>query len=336
MQSDLTTEISSELPSAGGAPAAPFMVRRSPRVSLPNWLRLFLSNRKAALGLAILAFFVLVAIVGPLIWRGDPTAADYTIQPQQPPSATHWLGTDQQSHDIFLEMVDGTRPALILGFSIGTLATAIAVLIGMGAGYAGGWIDEVLMFFTNVVLVTPSLPLIIALASFVQVKNDIPIVLIISLTGWAWGARVLRSQTLAMRKKDFIQAAVVRGEPWWRIVLHDILPNMTSLVMSGFIGTTIFAIGSAAGLVFLGYGNLAETSWFTILYWAQNSNAVQDGAWWLFLPPGLAIGLVGVACALINYGIDEVSNPRLRVDKVKAVRRTLSPPPPDAAKGAAS
>src|SRR5205085_4567092 len=147
------------------------------------------------------------------------------------------------------------------------------------------------------------------------------IILVISLTGWAAGARVLRSQTLSLRQKEFVQAAVVRGEPGLRIVLREILPNMTSLVVSNFIGTTVFAIGSAAGLVFLGLGNIAEVSWFSILYQAQNASALQDGAWWSFVPPGLAIALVGTALALVNYGIDEISNPRLRGEKTEGGRR---------------
>ncbi len=261
-------------------------------------------------------------------------ASDYSAPPQQPPSAAHWFGTDQQNHDIFLQMVYGTRSSLALGFSIGALATLLSILIGMSAGYFGGWVDEILSLLTNIVLVIPSLPLIIVLASWVQVKNDVPIVAIIGLTSWAWGARVLRSQTLTMRRKDFVLASQVSGESGWRIVLREILPNMTSLVVSGFIGTTVYAIGAAAGLYFLGFGNLAEVNWFSILYWAQNSSALQTGAWWTFVIPGGAIALVGTALSLINFGIDEISNPRLRVEKVKPAARAAMRPAPVAAEKA--
>ncbi len=261
-------------------------------------------------------------------------ASDYSAPPQQPPSAAHWFGTDQQNHDIFLQMVYGTRSSLALGFSIGALATLLSILIGMSAGYFGGWVDEILSLLTNIVLVIPSLPLIIVLASWVQVKSDVPIVAIIGLTSWAWGARVLRSQTLTMRRKDFVLASQVSGESGWRIVLREILPNMTSLVVSGFIGTTVYAIGAAAGLYFLGFGNLAEVNWFSILYWAQNSSALQTGAWWTFVIPGGAIALVGTALSLINFGIDEISNPRLRVEKVKPAARAATRPAPVAAEKA--
>ena len=339
----------------GPAGAAPLTVRqgaasggRSPgaserqRVSSlarragPRWLRALLMDRKAALGLAILLFFLLVAIFGPLIWRGDPMASDYTARPQQPPSAAHWFGTDQQSHDVFLQMVYGTRSSLALGFSIGALATLLSVLVGMSAGYFGGWVDEILSLLTNIVLVIPSLPLIIVLASWVQVKNDVPIIAIIGLTSWAWGARVLRSQTMTVRRKDFVLAAQVSGEAGWRIVLGEVLPNMTSLVVSGFIGTTVFAIGAAAGLYFLGFGNLSGVNWFTILYWAQNSSALQTGAWWTFVIPGGAVALVGTALSLINFGIDQISNPRLRTEKVKKAARVAREPMPVAAAGKVS
>ncbi len=320
------TDTSAHLTGAGRTPVAPSPARRRRRLSAPRWLSLLLSDRKAAVGVAILSFFVLVAIVGPLIWQGDPSVGDFTVKPQQAPSGAHWLGTDQQGRDIFLGLVNGTRPALIICFSVGVIATVIAVVVGLSAGYFGGWVDEVLMLFTNIVLVIPSFPLIIVVTSFIQVQNDyVPIVVILGLTGWAFGARVLRSQAMSLRQKDFIQASVVRGESSMRIVLRDILPNMISLVVSGFIGTVIFALGTSAALVFLGYGNLSQVSWFSMLYWAQNASALQVDAWWLFLPPGLAIALVGTACALVNFGIDEISNPRLRTEKVKVPRDAVLP-----------
>jgi peptide/nickel transport system permease protein len=308
-------------------------VWRRPHIGLPRWLASLLADRKAATGLVILAFFIAVAVMGPLIWRGDPMASDYTATPQQPPSAAHWLGTDQQSHDIFLQMVYGARPSLVLALAIGFCATMLSVLVGMSAGYFGGWVDEILSLVTNIVLVIPSLPLIIVLASWIHVKNDLPIIAIVSLTSWAWGARVLRSQTLSLRQKDFVLAARVSGEPGWRIMLVEILPNMTSLVVSGCIGTAVFALGAAAGLYFLGFGNLAEVNWFTILYWAQNASALQTGAWWTFVFPGVAIALVGTALSLINFGIDEISNPRLRVEKIKPLARVKAQPTPVASVG---
>ncbi len=314
------------------APTAPGS-RRARGAGAALLARSILGNRKAALGVVMLAFFVLVAVVGPIIWPGDPSAPFYDGPPMQAPSAAHWFGTDQQSHDIFLQMVYGTRPVLFIGFSIALLATVLAG-IGILGGYVGGWVDDALNLLTNVFLVIPAFPLVIVLASWIQVKNDIPLILVITLTSWPWGARVLRSQTLSLRERDFVQAAVVSGEGTWRVVTREILPNMISIVMGNFIGTVIAAVGSAAGLYFLGLGNLSEVNWFTILYWAQQASALQQGAWWTFVIPGCAIAAVGVACALINYGIDEVSNPRLRVEKVKSARKRVASAPSMATAGA--
>ena len=287
---------------------------------VPRWLRLLVANRRARIGLLIIAVFVFVAIAGPLIFPGSPHDTDYSGLPQQGPSARHWLGTDQQSHDIFRQLIHGTRPTLILGFSIGAIATALAVLIGMTAGYFGGLVDEVLSLIMNVFLVIPTIPLMIVLAAWLRVRSDLAIIAVISLTSWAFGARVFRSQTLSLREREFALAAVVRGESRTRVALVEVLPNMMSLVVSGLIGTTVFAVGTAAGLQFIGLGNVSEVNWFTILYWAQNTSSLQTGAWWTFVPAGLAIAVFGLGCTLVNYGIDQISNPRLE-DARKQLRR---------------
>jgi peptide/nickel transport system permease protein len=289
----------------------------------PRWIRLLVGNRKARIGLLIIGFFLFIAIFGPALVHGNPHASDYTGLPEQAPSARHWLGTDQQSHDIFTQLVYGTRPTLILGFSIGAIATGIAILIGMTAGYFGGFVDEALSLIMNVFLVIPTIPLMIVLAAWLQVRSDLAIIAVISLTGWAFSARIFRSQTLSLRERDFALAAVVRGESRIRIALVEVLPNMMSLVVSSLIGTTIFAIGTAAGLQFIGLGNVSEVNWFTVLYWAQNTSSLETGAWWTFVPAGLAIAVFGMGCTFVNYGIDQISNPRL-----ESVRKQLRFGPP--------
>jgi peptide/nickel transport system permease protein len=141
------------------------------------------------------------------------------------------------------------------------------------------------------------------------------IVLVLSLTSWAYGARVLRSQTLVLGNSEFVAAARVAGEPTWRIVLFEILPNMTSLVASSWFGAIIFVILTEATLAFIGLGNPNALSWGTMLYWAQNNQALLVHAWWTFIPPGVCIALIGLSMTLINYGIDEITNPRLHVEK---------------------
>jgi len=317
------TETGRDVPSSAGMPAAPTTVRRSPRLGALRWLRLLVSDRRAAVGLVLLGFFVFIAIFGPFIWSGDPTASDYNAI-RQAPSVQHWFGTDQQGHDMFLQMVDGTRAPLIIGFTVAIGATILAVLIGTAAGYFGGLIDEALSLLTNVFLVIPSLPLVVVIATWIHVNSDAPIIFALILTGWAFGARVLRSQTMSVRNKDFVMAAQVSGESGWRIVLAEILPNMISIVVSSFIGTALYAIGIAAATLFIGVGNVTAVSWFTMLYWAQSNQVFLTGAWWTFVPPGLAIALVGTSFALINFGIDTISNPRLRSERVKPARTSRS------------
>ncbi len=291
--------------------------RRVPRLSRKRlgFLGLLLMNRKAAIGVGILVFFILVGIFAPVI---APTKDPNRMigRPHEAPSLEHPLGTTRQGQDVFTQLVWGTRITLAVGFVTGTIVIAIAVIIGISAGYLGSWPDELLSLLTNVVLVIPALPLIIVISGFIERPGPTTIVLVLAAISWAYGARVLRSQTLTIRHSDFVEAARVVGEPTWRIVIYEILPNMTSLVASAWIGAVLYAVLTEATLEFIGLGNPNITTWGTILYWAQNNAALMTNAWWTFIPPGVCIALVGFALVLINYGIDEISNPRLRTDKV--------------------
>jgi peptide/nickel transport system permease protein len=285
-------------------------VSRKRRNFLPAWAKIFLGNRKAATGLAILVFFIGVALFSPLISPGDPNKM--VGRPHDPPSAAHPFGTSRQGQDIFKQVVQGARQSLVIGFVTGTLIISFCILIGVTAGYMGGVVDEALSLMMNIFLILPGLPLIIVVAGWVQQPGPSTIMLVLAFTSWAYGARVLRSQTLVLRNSDFVAAARVTGEPGWRIVLFEILPNMTSLVVSSWIGAVIFVILTESTLSFVGLGNPNSVSWGTTLYWASNNQALLTGAWWTFIPPGLCIAMTGLSLTLINYGIDEITNPRLR------------------------
>ena len=305
---------------ASAAPAA--AARRIPRLSLARLgiLGALLTNRKAAIGVGIVTFFVLVAIFAPVI---APTRDPNRMvgRPHEAPSLEHPLGTTRQGQDVFTQIVWGTRITLMVGFVTGTVVILIAVIIGISSGYMAGWSDEILSLLTNVVLVIPALPLIIVIAGFVDRPGPETIVLVLASISWAYGARVLRAQTLTIRNSDFVAAARVVGDPTWRVVLNEILPNMTSLVVSAWIGAVLYAVLTEATLEFIGLGNPNIVTWGTILYWAQNNAALMTNAWWTFIPPGLCIALVGFALVLINYGIDEISNPRLRTDRVQKKKK---------------
>ena len=172
----------------------------------------------------------------------------------------------------------------------------------------------------------PALPLIIVLASWIQVKNDTPVIWVLSAVSWPWGARVLRSQALSIRQKDFVQAAIVSGESTIRIVWLEMLPNMVSLAVARFVGTLSYAIITSVSLKFVGLGDNGTVSWGTILYWAQNASAIETGGWWLYVPAGLCITLLVTALTLVNFGVDTISNPRLRIDKVKTGPKSRETP----------
>ena len=297
----------------------------TPRRRRSLWSRLsWLHSWKISTGLGIVGFFVLMAIFGPLIARYNPSATGNAMIVA--PSGAHWLGTTQSGQDVFAQLVIGSRPTLIVAFVSATVATIVSVAVGLAGGYLGGVSDELLSVLSNIFLVIPALPLVIGLAGYLPNKGDISVMLVIALTGWAWGARVIRAQTLSIRRRDFIEAARAVGESTPRILFWEILPNETAIVTASFLFTVIFAVLTAAGLAFLGLANVSEWSWGTMLYWAQNDSALQSGAWWWFVPPCLCIALLGTGLSMMNFGFDEIMNPRLRsTGRPKTKRKGRSP-----------
>lgn len=270
-------------------------------------MRALARNRKAAVGLALLASFAALAVIGPAL-VGDARAT--VAGPHEPPSWAHPLGTTGLGQDVLAQTVVGARGTLAIAFAVGVIAVAISALVGVTAGYAGGWIDELLGLVTNVFLVIPGLPLAIVMAAFLP-PGAPAMIGVLAATGWAWSARVLRAQTLTLARRDFVAAARVGGEPAARIVVREIVPNLASLLVSCFIGVTVYAIGAQVGLEFLGLGDPGAVTWGTNLYWAANDAALVLGAWWAFAPTGACVALVGFALVLVNFAIDETTNPRL-------------------------
>lgn len=271
-----------------------------------------LDNRKASAGAALLLFFVLMGLCGPSLVPVDPAA--FVGPPHQPPSSEYLFGTTGQGQDVLAQTVAGARTSLAVGFVTGFSVMAIAALMGMVAGFLGGWVDSVLSFITNVFLIIPGLPMAVVIAAYLH-PGPLTIGVVLVITGWAWNARLLRAQILSLREKDFVLASIVSGEGRFRIIFREILPNMTSLLMSGFISATVYAIGAQVGLEFLGIGDVSVVTWGTNLYWASNDAALLTGAWWTVVPTGLCVALIGFALVLINFAIDEITNPRLRSER---------------------
>ena len=273
-------------------------------------LRTLWANGKARIGLVILSLDILLALLAPLIAPHSPTAT--TFPPYLSPNATNWFGTTGNGQDVFSQMIYGARISLLVGIIAGAVATLVAVTIGLIAGYRPGIIDEVLSFATNLALVIPGLPLMFILAAYLKSRSVWTIVLVVAFTSWATGARVIRSQASTLRTREFVTSAQFSGERLLRVVFREILPNMTSLVAGSFFAAATAAVMAEASLEFLGLGDPNTVSWGTILYYAQQQNAMLTGQWVMIFAPGLAIALLALSFTLVNFGVDALSNPRLR------------------------
>jgi peptide/nickel transport system permease protein len=270
----------------------------------------FLHNRRALIGAIILLFFCAVALLAPLIVPYSPTTVEFT--PSLPPSSDHLLGTTINGQDILSQLIWGARASLFVALVAGALITLVQLVMGIFAGYVGGLIDTAATAITNVFLVFPSLPLLIILAAYLRGGSLLVLIAVIVITGWAWGAKVLRAQSIALRDRPFVRAARISGEGRWHIVLTHIVPNMLGIMVSNFFGAALFAVLAEAGLEFIGLGNLNSVTWGTMLYRADTGGALLLGQWvWLFVP-GLCLALLGTALGLLNFAVDEIANPRLR------------------------
>jgi peptide/nickel transport system permease protein len=273
-------------------------------------LREAFRSRRLIAGTGIVGFFVLVAIIGPFFTSnpnqiGGPQYAG--------PSAHYWLGTTQTGQDVLAQLVVSTRASLEIGVGAALLATLVSIVIGIAGGYAGGIVDDILSLLSNVVLVIPTLPLVIVILAYVKSNGLLPLIIIIALTSWAASARVLRAQTLSVRNREYVLSARASGERLWRIVFVEIMPNELPIIVSNFIFGMIFAILTQAALAFIGLGDPTLLTWGNMLNIAYSDEALPIGAWWWIIPPGLCIALLGMGLALINFSLDELLNPRLRV-----------------------
>ena len=296
---------------------------------------------KVIAGLVLLAPFALVAVIGRWITPYSPNATDpqnwvqHVLVPGTgpgtgfpanyyplplPPSAAHWLGTTVFAQDVLSQVLASTQATLFVGLLAAAIATALSILFGVSAGYFGGGTDEVLSLISNVFLAIPGLPLLIVLADYVPTAGSsiFLVAVIIAVTAWAYSSRVLRAQTLSLRNRDFVEASRVSGESRLRIILVEILPNLIPIVAASFLFTTLYAIYAYVAIAFLGLGGSPTSSppglwnWGEMLREGFANNAIRGGWWWWWAPPGLCVALLGTGLALLNFGIDEFINPRLR------------------------
>jgi peptide/nickel transport system permease protein len=294
--------------------AAPPRQRTSSRVRLPGWLILLLQNRKSCIGLAMVSFVILIAIIAPWISVAHPNDFDL-FAAKQGPSWNHLFGTTDQGSDIFSQVVMGARRSLLLGALAGALATTLAAVIGITAAYLGGLFDDVSNLLINVFLVIPAIPLLVVMSAYLSDRSMGTMAFVIALVLWAFEARILRGQALTLKSRDFILAAKASGESTRRVVFGELMPNMISRIAAAFVLVFYIALLTDAGLEFLGLGDMTKTSWGVTLYWAQVNSTVLQGEWWPFFFPGAALAFTVLGLVLLLAGIDEVSNPRLRTER---------------------
>ncbi|HKR98913.1 MAG TPA: ABC transporter permease, partial [Candidatus Dormibacteraeota bacterium] len=259
---------------------------------------------------SLLAFFLVIAIFAPVLSPYDPHALQFGQMLH--PSPRHLLGTTGTGQDIFSQLLWSTRESLLIAVGAGLGATVLSVLIGVSAAYVGGLADHVLNLFTDIFLVLPSLPLMIIIGTYLNNRGVLVLVGVLVITGWSYGARQLRAQALSLRNREFLEAARVRGERRVYIILFEVLPNMTSLIVAIFFGAALYSVIAAAGLQFIGLGDPNSLSWGTMLYWAEANGALLAGSPVWVIAPGLCIAALGAGFALVNYAFDELTNPALR------------------------
>ncbi|MEE4363372.1 MAG: ABC transporter permease [Desulfotignum sp.] len=278
--------------------------------------QIFIKNPLGKTGVIILVVFMFMAIasffvplIGPMY---DPmTGIDPDIRVSTGPSLTHWLGTDNVGRDLLAQLLEGAKVAFIVGLSAAFFSIVIGTLVGMVAGYTGGLLDAFLMRTADIIMVLPSLVILLILASLFGQFNIWIIVFIIAIMRWPAVSRVIRSQTLSLKHRPFIEASRVAGASHLRIIFRHIMPNVLPLAFLYMTFRVTAAILVEAALSFLGFGDPSQVSWGMMLQWVWKSGHMFQAPYWL-IPPGVCISLLTLAFYMLGRAMDEVLDPRLR------------------------
>jgi peptide/nickel transport system permease protein len=261
--------------------------------------------------LLVLAFLTIFSPYDPTFWGDVPRDLK--------PSWEYWLGTSSKGQDVFWQATFAVRNSLIISVIAGTVSRVFAVLVGMIAGYKGRGLDRVLMFISDSLLVMPLFLIIVLLAMLVRDKmNLVTLGLLLAFFGWAWDARVIRSQILSLRELEFTQTAILSGTGTLRLVMKEYMPYATPLVFSTLINNMAWAIGLEITLAILGLVNIEIPTLGTMLYWVINYQAILLGRWWWVLTPVILSVLLFVALYWLSVSISEYLDPRTRIQRVGA------------------
>jgi peptide/nickel transport system permease protein len=295
---------SAPLTATGTPLAPPGVAHRS------EFLYFAFRNWKFVVGLSVVISMLALAVVGPFL--ADNRPLEFGGPTDQPPSAAYWFGTTSFGQDVFAQFVYGLRSAFLVGALGGGIAWLLGAGIGFTAGYRGGWIDDVLNMITNVVLVIPTLAILIIVAAYLNMQSYVTEAVLIGLTSWPWAARAVRAQTFSLKTRDFVDVARLSGRRTRQIIATEIAPNMSSYLLMMFILLFGGAILIGASLDFLGLGPATSVSLGLMMHNAFLASAMLLGFWWWFVPPGVGIIAIVGGLYVMNVGLDEVFNPKLR------------------------
>jgi peptide/nickel transport system permease protein len=282
----------------------------APRGARSELLHFALRNAKLVIGLGVVLVFLVIAIVGP--WLTDATPFEFGYPLGEPPSKEHWLGTTSPGQDVYAQFVYGLRSSFIVGALAALVASVLGMAIGFIGGYLGGVVDEVLSMLTNIVLVIPTLAVLIIVSAYLSVGSLFSEAVLIGLTSWPWAARAIRAQTFSLGSRDFVSLARLSGQGTFKVIVREIAPNMSSYLFLTFILLFGGSVLTAATLDFLGLGPSEVMSLGLMMNNAVSNAALQLGMWWWFIPPGVGITAIVGGLYVMNVGLDEVFNPRLR------------------------
>lgn len=271
---------------------------------------ILLRSPKFLIGAIVTLLILALVLIYPHVNTHDPLEMEALAF--QPPGHGLLLGSDNFGRDLFLELVYGIRTSLIVGLVAGVCATAIGLLLGLLSGYIGGIVDNILTAITNMFIVIPSFIILILISVSINSRSSMIVALIIGLTSWPWTARAVRAQTTSLRNRDHVNIAKISGHSTPRIIISEILPYIASYVVMAFILQVASGILAEASISMLGLGPYNTISLGIIMNWALVFEAPVSGAWWAFIPAAFAIAIITFSLYLMNTGMDEIFNPKIR------------------------
>lgn len=267
-------------------------------------------NRKFLIGLSIFIIFILLGLLGPIVYNVDPTEMTWDFE--QAPSSTHPLGTDTYGRDVLAQLFSGIRSSLYIGLIAAVISLVIGLLVGTFSAVEGGVVDDVLMSVTNVVLTTPSILIAILIASYLKVRSVEVIGLILGFFQWPWFARAIRAQLMSVMSREYVYLSKMAGYSDLKLIIEDLIPTIATYTFMSFVLFINGGIMGEAGLSLIGLGPTKGISLGIMLQWSTLMDAVRRGLWWWFVPPGVAIVAITASLLVLSTAMDEVFNPRLR------------------------